>query len=302
MTKHLTIVALFFILLFLAVDSFAYLNYPYSTYGGFWQGIWHGIISFITLPFSVWFPGSIHVYNPNNNGLGYNFGFVILALCVCGLSIPLLIFAWILRGLFWGILILIAILIAVATKGISSIIIKILIFLTLLLPPLLNIHADHIRIRFFKNPAHLLKIGKNKIYTSQPPKWFHTVISATNFIKKNVPPLDKILVLPLDPLYLFLSDRDSAARQLVFFEHINITEKQEQKTISEMEDGNGNWVIISNRAVSQEQGLGVFGKTYCPLLAKYIGDHFTVVAEFGDWVNPPGWAWNHGVRILKRVP
>jgi len=87
---------------------------------------------------------------------------------------------------------------------------------------------------------------------------------------------------------------------LSFFEHINITKEQEQKTISEMEDGNGNWVILSNRSVSQEPGLGVFGKTYCPLLAKYIFDNFTVVAEFGDWVNPPGWAWNHGVRSLKR--
>jgi len=109
------------------------------------------------------------------------------------------------------------ILIAVATKGISSIIIKPLIFLTLFLPPFINIYNDHILFRYFKNPAHLLQIGQNKIYTSQHPFWFHTVTSATNFIKKNVPPSDKILVLPFDPLYLFLSGRDSAARQLVFF-------------------------------------------------------------------------------------
>ena len=67
---------------------------------------WNDI--FITLPLSVWFPEGIHVYNPNNSGLGYNIGFFLLALCVCGASIPLLIFAWILRGLYWGTMILIA--------------------------------------------------------------------------------------------------------------------------------------------------------------------------------------------------
>jgi len=198
------------------------------------------------------------------------------------------------------IFILLFILIIVATKNIHSKIIKSLIFLTLFLPPVLNNYNDHLRTRSLKNPSHLLKIGPNKIYTSQHPFWFHTVTSAINFIKKNVPPSDKILVLPFDVLYLFLSDRDSAARQLVFFEHINITAEQEQKTISEMEDGNGNWVIISNRSISHEPGMGIFGKTYCRLLSKYIDNNFTVVAEFGDWVNPPGWAWNHGVRILKR--
>ncbi len=108
------------------------------------------------------------------------------------------------------------------------------------------------------------------------------------------------MVLPFDALYLYLSGRDSVARQLVFFEHINITEEQERKIISQMSNNNGNWVILSSRSNSPEQGMGIFGETYCLLLSKYINENFTIAAEFGDWVNTPGWAWNHGVRILKR--
>ena len=191
-------------------------------------------------------------------------------------------------------------LIFTATKNISSLLIKILILMTLFLPPLTNITSDHRSIKAFKQPQHLLHVGKNKVYTTQHPVWINTVTDAANFIREHVPPSDKVLTLPFDSLYLFLSERESITRQLVFFEHINITEEQEKKIISNMENDNGNWVIISSRAVSTEGGMGTFGKTYCLLLAKYIADHFTVVAEYGDLITPGGWAWNHGVRILKR--
>ena len=204
---------------------------------------------------------------------------------------------------FWAfplVLIIIFHLISTATRNISSIIIRLLILLTLFLPPLWNIQHEMRTIQFYKNPEHELKIGMNKIYTSQDPKWFQTVTSAVDFIKNNTHPNEKILVLPLDPIYLFLSGRDSATRQLVFFEHINIGEEQEQKIITEMEVNSANWAIISNRSVSPEGGMGVFGKTYCPLLAEYLKDNFGPVVDFGDWVGPPGWAWNHSVLILKR--
>ena len=46
----------------------------------------------------------------------------------------------------------------------------------------------------------------------------------------------------------------------------------------------------------------IFGKTYCPLLAKYIDTHFTSVAVFGDWGVKPREPWSHhGTKILKRV-
>ena len=192
-------------------------------------------------------------------------------------------------------------LITTATRFIESRAIQLLILTMLLFPSVLNIDREHFLISLYKNPAHLLQIGKNRIYTTQDPAWFQTVYEATAFIQQIIPPSDTILVLPLDPLYLFLGERDSATRQLVFFEHFNIPQQQELDVISDMEKNRGNWAIISNRSDSPEGGMGTFGKDYCPILAKYLEDHFAQVAQFGDWVNPPGWAWNHGVRIFKRV-
>ena len=120
------------------------------------------------------------------------------------------------------------------------------------------------------------------------------------FIKTNTRPDEKIFVAPLDPLYLFLSERESATRQMVFFDHINIPEEQERKIIAEIEANKTDWAVISSRVDSPEPGMGTFGVTHCPLLARYLNEHFETAATFGDWANPPGWAWNHGVRILKR--
>ena len=192
-------------------------------------------------------------------------------------------------------------LIAIAIRDIRSPVIKIITLLALFLPSMWNIQRDHRIIQSFKKPYHQLSIGENKIHTSQHPYWFKTVTDATNFIKTNIPPSERILVLPLDPLYLFLGERDSASRQLVFFEHINITSEQEKEIIKGMENNNGNWAIISNRSVSPEEGMGIFGKTYCPILGEYLDTHFILVAQFGDWKNQPGWAWNHGVRIFRRI-
>ncbi|OGO05176.1 MAG: hypothetical protein A2Y73_06380 [Chloroflexi bacterium RBG_13_56_8] len=43
---------------------------------GFWQGLWHGIISPITFIISL-FSDTVHFYEVHNNGNWYNFGFVL---------------------------------------------------------------------------------------------------------------------------------------------------------------------------------------------------------------------------------
>jgi len=191
-------------------------------------------------------------------------------------------------------------LIATATKAISSPGIKLLILITMTLPAFFNIQNEQGIIRFYKKSAHQIHIGTNKIYTTQTPQWIKTVTDTTNFIQANAARDETILVLPFDPLYLFLSERKSATRQLIFFDHIKITEEQEHKIIEEMNAPKANWAIISNRAESLEPGMGSFGKTYCLLLAEYLRKNFIPVAQFGDKGNNPGWAWNHGVTILKK--
>ncbi len=43
---------------------------------GFWSGLWHGFISFFTFIISL-FSDNVNVYEVNNNGGWYNFGFIL---------------------------------------------------------------------------------------------------------------------------------------------------------------------------------------------------------------------------------
>ena len=48
---------------------------------GFWAGIWHGLICWITFIISL-FTDSVSIYEVNNTGGWYNFGFLIGATCI----------------------------------------------------------------------------------------------------------------------------------------------------------------------------------------------------------------------------
>jgi len=50
---------------------------------GFWQGLWHGLISPITFVISL-FSDNVHLYEVYNNGGWYNFGFVLGASATLG--------------------------------------------------------------------------------------------------------------------------------------------------------------------------------------------------------------------------
>lgn len=43
---------------------------------GFWMGLWHGFIAFFSFIISL-FTDSVTVYEINNNGNWYNFGFIL---------------------------------------------------------------------------------------------------------------------------------------------------------------------------------------------------------------------------------
>ncbi|MFA5089133.1 MAG: hypothetical protein WC552_08910, partial [Candidatus Omnitrophota bacterium] len=113
---------------------------------------------------------------------------------------------------------------------------------------------------------------------------------------------ESFLALPFDPLYYFLTGKDSPTRQLIFFEHFNIFEQQQRDVIAELEKNNTTYVVLSNRSVLSAPGMGIFGQTYCQILADYLQRDFAAVASFGDWAVPAGWAENHATRIYKRRP
>jgi hypothetical protein len=49
---------------------------PEGEVAGFWLGLWHGSISFITFIISL-FSDNVNVYEIHNNGGWYNFGFIL---------------------------------------------------------------------------------------------------------------------------------------------------------------------------------------------------------------------------------
>ena len=50
---------------------------------GFWYGLWHGVISVITLIIHI-FNDNVLVYEANNTGGWYDFGFLLGVICVWG--------------------------------------------------------------------------------------------------------------------------------------------------------------------------------------------------------------------------
>ena len=50
---------------------------------GFWAGLWHGAISVVTLIIHV-FNDGVRVYEVNNTGGWYDFGFLLGAICFVG--------------------------------------------------------------------------------------------------------------------------------------------------------------------------------------------------------------------------
>lgn len=110
--KLISLILLLGIILLCAKECPAYLSYPSESFGGFWQGLLNGIISFITLPLSVWFPASVHVYNSSNNGFAYNIGFFVPAILECEVGIPLLFFAWVIRIIFWVVVVVIGLILS----------------------------------------------------------------------------------------------------------------------------------------------------------------------------------------------
>ncbi|MBF0504192.1 MAG: hypothetical protein HQL14_03720 [Candidatus Omnitrophica bacterium] len=154
-----------------------------------------------------------------------------------------------------------------------------------------------------KNPGHYLNMERGGVYVNNEPQWTDTVNTVSHFLNTTLKKDDYFFALPYDCLYYYLSGHESPTRQLIYFDHIKIPRSQEIEVIKELETKKISYVIMSNRFISNEPGLGVFGKTYCPLIAQYIHDNFSPIArQGGDWTQPPGWANNHGVMIFKRKP
>ena len=154
-----------------------------------------------------------------------------------------------------------------------------------------------------KTPDHFLGMDRGQIYVGNEPQWADTVNHITYFLDTRLKNDDLFFALPYDCLYYYLTGKESPTRQLIFFDHIKIPIQQDISVIKELENNKVGYVLMSTRIVSPETGLGIFGKTYCPLLGQYIHNNFVpIVHQGGDPTQPPGWANNHGVIIFQRKP
>ena len=191
-------------------------------------------------------------------------------------------------------------LIDIATQNISKVVRKIVFAFLAVLVIFCWLSASY-QVNAAKTKSQYLSLPRGGIYITNSPSWIETVEQTTKFLKTTLKPKELFFALPYDCLYYYLTDKKSPTRQLIFFEHIKIPRSQEKSVIAELEKNHVNYILLSNRAfASQKAGLGVLGGTYCPLIEKYIEDNFVPLIHFGDWVNDPGWAWNHGTFILKR--
>ncbi len=154
--------------------------------------------------------------------------------------------------------------------------------------------------RFIGKREHSFGFRRAGIYVGNSPLWIRTVGRTAHFLEENLRPGETFFALPYDPLYYYLLSRKSPTRQLIFFEHINITPKQEREIIRELRRKEIRFILLSSLAFSDQRGNGLFGRDYCPLLAQYIQDNFILTKRFGEWRRQPRWAWPHGTMILER--
>ncbi len=152
-----------------------------------------------------------------------------------------------------------------------------------------------------RTPENLLQQGKTRIYTLQGPEWQATVRETCDFIEKNIPRDEALFTVPFDTLYNFLTARKQPTRQWTYFQHFRLSQEQERAVIADLENKKVSWVLMSNRAISHDRGLGVFGRDHCQVLGGYIFSHYDEAARFGAWTSKESWGWDHAVIILKRT-
>lgn len=81
--SKLKIILLMSILFLLTSCTAGDMQFTSDSPAGFWMGLWHGIISFIALIIHL-FSDNINVYEINNTGGWYDFGFLIGVVTIWG--------------------------------------------------------------------------------------------------------------------------------------------------------------------------------------------------------------------------
>lgn len=116
-----------------------------------------------------------------------------------------------------------------------------------------------------------------------PVSFVPFVSSVTQYIQANTTVKDKVLVIPYNTLYLFLSDRRSPSKQNEFLYLSGVDEDKENRVIEDLKASNTPLILYSNMVSEEGIGTGYFGKTHCKKLGNYLLETYVpsdVVPEF----------------------
>lgn len=116
-----------------------------------------------------------------------------------------------------------------------------------------------------------------------PASFVPFATSITQYIQANTTIKDKVLAIPYNTLYLFLSDRRSPSKQNEFLYLSGVNKKKENRVIEDLKADNTRLILYSNMVSEEGIGTGYFGKTHCKKLAEYITENYTptdIVPEF----------------------
>lgn len=158
-------------------------------------------------------------------------------------------------------------------------------------------YAKHLPERYLDFPRGRVYVTRESLSTVEAIK------KGTHFIIENTRPHQKILSLPKDPLYCFLSGRQHAGPLLFLEPPFQISESEEREVIHLLEREKVPLVILSNRDKSNLLNriplMGYLGKTYGQELWQYVSKHYEETAAFGTWEteNPRQF---HAIKIFKR--
>ncbi len=178
---------------------------------------------------------------------------------------------------------------------------QVLLFILLTCLIILDVHGKYsFRQQITSNPSHFVALDGAEVYVKNPVQWIRTVSHTTEYLNKSLGQNESFLAIPYEPLYYYLTNKTSPVPEDIFFDFFFYSMNQDNRIIADLEKKSVNYVLLSNRCVSSEQGLGTFGTSYCSRLAAYIYSNFECVATFGDWKRRPSWFDGHAVKIYKR--
>ena len=110
--------------------------------------------------------------------------------------------------------------------------------------------------------------------------WYMVMLRAIDYIEKNTDEKDKIISLPYNAFYNFVSKRDFPGRHAEFLFITQLTDKDQKDIINDIEENKVKIILYSIKKGRKCGGVGIFGVTHCQMLDKYIKDNYEVDSYF----------------------